>query len=297
MSTCIYMAAISINDSFMMFFALHDWLSSMQIFIMNSTECKLSAFFISVILQNSTYQVLAMTTDKYIAIKWPHQASIYSTPERARNATIVIIICVLIYNIPHLFLSKLVGMECLGYSVGGVFTKVYSMLSFCAYAVIPFVMLIYMNYIIVQKVRSSRKMFAGNGSHENVQRQGKPQTQSQISNMRQKSMKNTEHQLTIMLLLVTILFMILMIPTYLRYVYTNFAPRDTPANYASLMLFYHISHKLYTTNNGINFFLYCISGQKFRNDLKEILGFKRGLDLRNSVKETPRCSVTDISIV
>ena len=46
MSTCIYMAAISVNDNFMMFFAFHDWLSSTQISVMSSTECRLSAFFI-----------------------------------------------------------------------------------------------------------------------------------------------------------------------------------------------------------------------------------------------------------
>ena len=37
------------------------------------------------------------------------------------------------------------------------------------------------------------------------------------------------------------------------------------------MLLYQITFKLYTSNSGINFLLYCISGQKFRNDLKEIL--------------------------
>ena len=115
-------------------------------------------------------------------------------------------------------------------------------------------------------------MFAGNASHENAQKQGRIQVQNQINPVvtkRQRAMKSTENQLTIMLLLVTMLFMILMIPTYLRFIYTNFAPRDTPANYSSLILFFHISNKLYITNNGINFFLYCISGQKFQNDLKE----------------------------
>ena len=136
-------------------------------------------------------------------------------------------------------------------------------------------------------------MFGGNESCGNVQIQGKIQAQNQINKMRQKTMKNT----TIMLLLVTMLFMILMIPRYIRFIYTNLAPRDTPAKYASLMLFLHVSHKLYTTNSGINFFLYCFSGQKFQNDLKEILGCKRGLDSRNSVKETSCCSVTDINVL
>ena len=126
-STCIFMAAISINDNVMMVLVLYTWLTTYkQVYIMNSIECKLLAFFVLLILQNSTYQVVAMTIDKYIAIKWPHKASTKSEPERARKTSIMIFICVFIYNIPHLFLSNLVGNECLGYAVAGLITKVYS---------------------------------------------------------------------------------------------------------------------------------------------------------------------------
>ena len=50
-----------------------------------------------------------------------------------------------------------------------------------------------------------------------------------------------------------------------------FVKRDTPFEFARSMLVFQITAKLYTTNSGINFLLYCISGKKFRNDLKEIL--------------------------
>ena len=84
-------------------------------------------------------------------------------------------------------------------------------------------------------------------------------------------MKNTENQLTVMLLLVTTLSLILMIPTDMRFLYTTFVDRDTPEKYVKFIFFYHLSDKLYHTNNGINFFLYCISGQKFRSDLRDLL--------------------------
>ena len=84
-------------------------------------------------------------------------------------------------------------------------------------------------------------------------------------------MKSAENQLTIMLLLVTTLFLILLCPTYFRFIYNAFARRDTPIEYAKSLLIYQASSKLYISNSGINFFLYCISGQKFRNDLKDIL--------------------------
>ena len=85
MSTCIYMAAISINDNIMMLVCLYDYLvSGLQLHEWNHVECKLTSFISLFVLQNGTYQVLAMTLDKYIAIKWPHRAATYSTPERAK---------------------------------------------------------------------------------------------------------------------------------------------------------------------------------------------------------------------
>ena len=200
-----------------------------------------------------------MTVDKYIAIKWPHKASMYSTPRRAKMIAVGLYAYTFIYNIPNFFLTREIGGQCVGYSITSLMSKVYSWLSFVLNAVIPFTMLIYMNFVVVQSVRQSDKMFSTNGG-----------TTTGIDT-RQKSMKSAENQLTIMLLLVTTLFFILLCPTYFRFVYLVFAKHDTLFEYAKSMIIFQISGALYTTNNGINFFLYCISGQKFRNDLKEIL--------------------------
>ena len=121
-----------------------------------------------------------------------------------------------------------------------------------------------MNYVIVQNVRMSRKLFKANNIPVSV-------AKDQQMDTRQRTMKGAEIQLTIMLLLVTTLFLILLCPTHVRYIYLSFAKRDTPLNYANSLLIFQLTSKLYATNSGINFFLYCISGQKFRNDLKGIL--------------------------
>ena len=97
------------------------------------------------------------------------------------------------------------------------------------------------------------------------------QAVSKRMDTRHKNMKSAENQLTIMLLLVTTLFLILLIPSNIRNIYISFVISNTPSKYASSMLFFHTSHKLYTSNSGINFFLYCVSGHKFRNDLKDVL--------------------------
>ena len=117
-STCIYMAAISVNDNLMMCLALHDYLVlGVQLHDMGLWECKITDFFINFCLQTGTYQVLAMTFDKYVAIKWPHKAATHSTPKRAKNLILCVFGLAVIYNIPHLLITSLVGDQCISYSV------------------------------------------------------------------------------------------------------------------------------------------------------------------------------------
>ena len=262
LSTCIYMAAISINDNLMMVTSFYNFLVIvLKIHGWHLWECKLAAFCALFALQNSTFQVLAMTVDKYIAIKWPHRASTYSTPRRAKMIAVGLSVCAFVYNSPHFYLTHIPNGQCLAYGTGGLLTKIYSWLSFVLNAVIPFTLLIYMNFVVVEAVRNSREMFGTKISAGT----------DQGMNTKEKTMKSVENQLTLMLLSVTMLFLILLCPTYIRFIYLTFAERDTPAQYANSMLIYQISFKLYSTNSGINFFLYCISGRKFRKDLKEIL--------------------------
>ena len=81
-------------------------------------------------------------------------------------------------------------------------------------------------------------------------------------------MKSSEKQIIIMLLLVTFGFLILMTPSYCMTLYTLFVDvSSSPKLYAGFFLFLSIGQKTYFTNFGINFYLYVISGHKFRSDL------------------------------
>ena len=248
MSTCIYMAAISVNDNIMMLMCLYDYLVAVvQIHNWYPLECKFLIIVALFALQNCTFQVIAMTVDKYIAIKWQHRAATYSTPRRAKLIVILVYIFVFIYNIPHLFLSSIVGNQCLAYGISSAMARLYSWLSFVLNAVIPFSILIHMNYVTVKSVRKSRKMFAPNERRTN-------EVVDQGLDTRQKNLKTAENQLTVMLLFVTTLFLILLCPTYFRFIYLMLTTRDTPSEYAKSMFLFQITSKLYITNSGINFY-------------------------------------------
>ena len=125
MSTCIYMAAIGINDNVMMFLALYDNLVfATKVHNPYLIECKIAAYFTLLATQNSTFLVLAMMVDRYIAIKRPHKAAVHSTPRRAVRTVLGICIFVLIYNIPHWYLANMVRDLCLTYVSDATLTKV-----------------------------------------------------------------------------------------------------------------------------------------------------------------------------
>ena len=79
MSTCNYTAAASVNENIMMVLTLNVYLiTEMKVHIMTQNECKFLAYLHLLFLQNSTFQVFAMTVDKFIAIQWPHKAKQHS---------------------------------------------------------------------------------------------------------------------------------------------------------------------------------------------------------------------------
>ena len=296
MSTCIYMAAISINDSLLLCLASVGWLiSGPRLIEWNLMMCKTVSWLTAVAWQNSRYQVLTMTIDKYVAIKWPHRAVSYSTPKRTKIILTGILICALIYNLPHIFLPYLASGKCLGLShflATSIFVKIFSSSAFVLNGFIPLSMLIYMNFVIAQTVRNSRHMFKGNTATTGA---GKVPTTNKGMDTREQTMKNAENQLTIMLLLVTTLFIVLLLPSYIRLVYVAFVEVNSPSKYASSTLLFQITYKLLMTNNGINFFLYCISGRKVRSDLKEL--FSGVVKSSGSSVETVRSESSSIFTV
>ena len=77
------------------------------------------------------------------------------------------------------------------------------------------------------------------------------------------------------LLLVTFVFLILNIPIRSLVYYLTFFTGNSAEYFAGLHFFYQFGEKTYYANHGINFFLYVITGKKFRTDLKNLFVLKK----------------------
>ena len=160
-----------------------------------------------------------------------------------------------LFNLPNLFYSKDNGSSC-HYNILLPLFDVYYWLNFIFTFLLPFIFLLSMNVVIIHTLRkrSSKniRMFRNQGHNEG----------------QALRIKNTERQIYITLLLVTFGFLVLTTPSKIMPLYVQaFGYGEAPEMFAIFYLFYQLSHKALYTNNGINFFLYIISGQKFRADL------------------------------
>ena len=87
--------------------------------------------------------------------------------------------------------------------------------------------------------------------------------------------KSSDTQLAVMLTLISIAFLFLTLPVCIRYILAIMLDHtNNPYHNAIYTFVYHLSQKLYFTNNAVNFYLYCIGGAKFRADLAKVCGWK-----------------------
>ena len=206
-----------------------------------------------------------MTFERFYSIIRPHKAASVNTIKKARVIIVCIVIISALYSVPHLFMTGRDGTTCTPYAKGtDLFAgKVYFWSDQILGFTFPFIALLTMNTVIIHTLcKRSKILLTRSDTQDEVQ--GQSQGHS-------SKMKSSEKQIIIMLLLVTFGFLILMTPSYGMILYNVFVDfSSSPKLYAGFILFMSIGEKTFYTNFGINFYLYVISGSKFRSDLLKL---------------------------
>ena len=222
--------------------------------------CKLLAMIVISSMHCSTYLLMAMTFERFYRVIRPHKAASFNTIKRAKIIISFTYTFSFSYNIPYLFIADNDGRICIQnkFASVNVYGELYYWFSEVISFILPFVSLLTMNSVIIHTLRQRSKL-----------KMSEAQDKSQKMGQNIKN-KNSDRQIFTMLLLVTFGYLILNIPVKSLIFYLNFYSGQTAYYYAGLHLFYQIGEKTFYTNHGINFFLYVMSGQKFRTDLKNL---------------------------
>ena len=240
-------------------------------FLWNSSLC--SALFI-----------LSMTFDRFYSIFRPHKAASFNTVKRAKVTIVSIIVFSTLFNIPYLFAMTVNGRQCMNDKRGSI-RAFFHWMCYVAQFVIPFLCLLSMNSFIIHTLRKRSDLIEG-------RKQGQGQKECQPRSIS----KTTERQSYAILILVAFSFFIFITPMCLFNVFGMLMDlTKTPRDFAEFYMFKNIVHKLHFTNNGVNFFLYVISGRKFRSDLMKMLKCKK--EKNDDVMRTINTPKTTMSVI
>ena len=226
--------------------------------------CTAGNFVLFSAFLSSTFLILNMTFDRFYSIIMPHKAASFNTVKRAKITIVCATVISFLYNSPHLFITAIDGKQCLPFAAALDKTsgKFYYWSQFALTFALPFVLSLFMNSVIIHTIRT-RSLMKDMGSETQGRRKGQGQVPS-------------ERQIFFAILfLVTFGFLTLTSPGALLILYMMFVDvMESPRVFAGYYLFYNIGQKLYYTNSGINFFMYVLSGRKFRTDLVRLFKCK-----------------------
>ena len=197
-----------------------------------------------------------MTLDKVIAIKMPHRSASICTAKRAKLLSLINFIVVIILYLPILEFSNMNERknDCTRYAKEGWYVTAYSYFAIAINLLMPIALLFIMNIIIIVAVWKSVGM-----------------RQDTRTGPQHNRNKTTEIQLTIMLILVSSMFIVLLLPFESWTIYLRVSEKfKTPKEFARFTFIFNIVYELYMINYGINFYLYLVSGRKFRADLQTL---------------------------
>ena len=226
-STCVYMACLSISDNMLLIYQGYSvWmLPTFKLHRFVSTHClwnKYTGFGLSMI---GSLIIVAMTFAKFFAIRFPHKSASFNTPRRAKITVIVIVLFSALFNLPHFYITLLKDGTCIPYARQDILTQIFMFVSFIFNAVGIFGALIIMNGFIISAVFDRKKLLRNMGNGE------------EPSTSEAKLQRSTERQITIMLLLVSFLYLILIGPGFIHFLsWLIVPPNRDPETYANFVL-------------------------------------------------------------
>ncbi|KAK7493771.1 hypothetical protein BaRGS_00014912, partial [Batillaria attramentaria] len=284
-STSYYLISLAVYDNFillsMVFFfnlpAISEHTSAIQDYNNNFQHVIPFAYPLSLAAQmGSIYTCVAFTIERFIAVCRPLHAANTCTKSRAKRAILLIFLWSMLYNVPRYFhyeiqsvydnetgqhVARMTESE---FGRDEVFQHVYIIYFQLFFMfLLPFLIILVLNTALVRAIKRS--------FHQRQE---------------MSTSATREHNLTVMLVAVIIVFLVCQFPTIVDNILVAIVGYERHGGKASFVLFYYFCTFMVTINSSINFILYCLFGKKFRMVLCHILGLRKGGSQENQYRST-----------
>lgn len=256
-SSSVYMAMLSFVDAMNLIFKLMYLLLTLYDIRMYDGGCKTMFFFGTFFMHYSNWLLVSMTVERFIAIWFPLKVTKLCTKRRACINIVVIAFLLFGVNlhfwwstieIPH----KVYVWHCYFLDQYLYFmSKIWYWIDGAIYSIVPFILLLIFNTMIILgiKLASSKQKILTN----------------KIDKTQGTEKVKYQQQITTMLISVSVVFVILTMPNCIFFIledYWNYT--ESIHTYAQYFLIYNVVFLLSDLNHAINFYLYFLSGRKFR---------------------------------
>ncbi|XP_058065813.1 growth hormone secretagogue receptor type 1-like [Anopheles bellator] len=314
LSSSYYLAALGLSDTFYLICQFVAWLNLVDLKIyIQEICCRFFTFSSTLCCFLSVWFVVAFTVERFIAVLYPLKRQTMCTVKRAKIVIVALTMGGVFISLPIFFFASPQFSVSMNDTICDIVLEykdqaaVFNVLDFILVFVVPLTIIVLLNTftaLTVWKFASIRRTmtiprgYSGNvrGSRRLVNMSNSQSFGSgsgtvavqQIQLLSRSRVANSQIKVTKMLLIVSTVFVCLNLPSYIIRVKIYLETEQTNMN---LYLVQNCCQLFFMTNFGINFILYCVSGQNFR---KAVFGmFQKRSQRQINLEHTSGTQVTE----
>ena len=215
--------------------------------------CCIVRFILYLSASVSSWLIVFISSERYIAVFHPLKAHIYCTRRNASFAILALLVLMSIIHIPIFPMSHITKKNliytCHGFGSSSLLAMLFSLLTVIVYSIIPFCIMSALNIQIVKRINSQRSFQAQH------QQQSPPVQTKLIATM----------------LAVCILFIVTTLPNGVLYILFSISNYTSSKFVSTGILTSFLMNRFWIGNHCVNFLLYCLTGSVFRQTLVRLL--------------------------
>lgn len=262
-ASSVYLSVLSISDTWFLLALFLGWFGSLDIRLyQNGVLCMISVYVTYITSFLSVWYVVLIMLERYIVVCHPLQAPALCSKKRSSIATCIVTAFAIVFYAHCFFTMTTVSDQSdsrksacqLTYddiNLIAVITYVDSAITF----IVPFVVIFTLNVLVIRAIRSF--------TYRHVSRHEKKYYSPSHNTLSMAQMR-----LTIMLMVVSIVFLVLNLPSHGVRFYIAINKLVHKPN-IPLFLTQQVCQILYYVNFAINFLLYFCTSKTFRRSLRE----------------------------
>lgn len=278
-SVYFYLTVLSFADLCVLYVSgFKTWIrlvTDFELLHVSNIVCKTTFFLLLFSLNFSAWLIVLTTVDRFIAVWFPFRAAVWCRAARARLLTVALTVVIAASN-GHVFwtmrlqdgVAAKMPVHC-GADTGSEFMNApFEYLKLASYSMLPFAAILTLNVLIIVRLKWS-DLVSSMRTYDDCS----TTTAAAAASCNASLTLGRHAKITYMLLTVSFAYLLFTGP-FTVFVLTT--PRDVVEGNvrAKLMLVKAIFFLMMYSNHAVNFFLYCLTGRKFRYELREV--FKSG---------------------